>query len=186
MAKKTMTYNEIVEKVKKEFGKADVSNYEDHLALQINITGEGEGSFYTEIDQGTLTIAPFDYNDNNATLTASAEDIISIFSGKLDINAAAEAGKLEIVGDYAKALSIQPVIENNKKTARKTAAKKTTAAKTTKAAEKETKTTKKTAAKKTAEKAEAKTVTKAVKETAKKTTAAKTTATKTTRTAKKG
>lgn len=184
MAKKTMTYNEIVEKVKKEFGKADVSNYEDHLALQINITGEGEGTFYTEINQGSLSIEPYDYNDNNATLTASADDIISIFSGKLDMNAAAEAGKLEITGDYAKALSIQPVIENNKKPAKKTAAKKTTTAKKT--AEKETKTTKKAATKKTAEKAEAKTVTKAVKEAAKKTAAAKTTAAKSTRTAKKG
>lgn len=176
MAKKTMTFNEVVEKVKKEFGKADVSNYEDHLALQINITGEGEGAFYAEINQGTLSIEPYDYNDNNATLTAAADDIISIFSGKLDMNAAAEAGKLSIVGDYAKALSIQPVIESNKKPAKKTTAKKT--------AEKAE--TKKTATKKTAEKAEAKTVTKAVKETAKKATAAKTTTTKSTRTAKKG
>ncbi|MBQ3567237.1 MAG: SCP2 sterol-binding domain-containing protein [Oscillospiraceae bacterium] len=178
-----MTYKEIVEKVKKEFGKADVSNYEDHLALQINITGEGEGSFYTEINEGKLIIEPYDYNDNNATLTASADDIIKIFGGKLDMNEAAESGKLEIAGDYAKALSIQPVIEGLKKPARKTAAKKTT---TKKAAEKETTAKKKTATKKTAEKAEAKTVTKAVKETAKKTTAAKTTAAKSTRTAKKG
>ena len=35
-----MTYEEIVAKVKKEFGSADVSKYEGHLALQINITGE--------------------------------------------------------------------------------------------------------------------------------------------------
>jgi len=177
-----MTYKEIVEKVKKEFGNADVSNYEDHLALQINITGEGEGAFYAEINQGALSIEPFDYNDNNATLTASGDDIIKIFTGKLDMNKATEAGKLEITGDYAKALSIQPVIDGNKKPAKKTAAKKTTTTKKT--AEKTTKTTKTTKA--SAEKAEAKTTTKAVKETAKKTTAAKTAATKTKRTAKKG
>lgn len=173
-----MTYKEIVEKVKKEFGAADVSNYEDHLALQINITGEGEGVFYTEINEGKLSIEPYDYNDNNATITASADDIIKIFGGKLDMNKAAEDGKLEIVGDYAKALSIQPVIENNKKPAKKTASKKAAAAKKT--------TTKKTATKKTTEKAAAKTAAKTVKETAAKTTAAKTTAAKSTRTAKKG
>lgn len=178
-----MTYKEIVEKVKKEFGKADVSNYEDHLALQINITGEGEGSFYAEINEGKLFIEPFDYNDNNATLTASGDDIIKIFGGKLDINVAAEEGKLEIAGDYAKALSIQPVIEGNKKSARKTTAKKTTSKKS---AAKEEKPAKKTTAKKAAEKSEAKSVTKKVKETAAKTTAAKTTAAKSTRTAKKG
>lgn len=33
-----MTYEEIVAKAKKEFGSADVSNYEGHLALQINVT----------------------------------------------------------------------------------------------------------------------------------------------------
>ncbi len=175
-----MTYKEIVEKVKKDFGKADVSNYEDHLALQINITGEGEGSFYAEINEGKLSIEPYDYNDNNAVITASADDIIKIFGGKLDMNTAAESGKLSIVGDYAKALSIQPVIENNKKPARKTAAKKTTAKSEEKA------TAKKTTAKKTAAKSEAKTVAKTVKETAAKTTAAKTTAKKATRTAKKG
>ena len=136
-----MTYNEIVDKVKKEFGGADVSNYEDHLALQINITGEGEGAFFAEISNGTLNIEPYDYKDNNATLTASADDLISIFTGKLEMNKAVEDGKLSISGDYDKAVSIQPVIDNNAKPAKKTAstakttAKKTTAA-TKKAAEK--------------------------------------------------
>lgn len=176
-----MTYKEIFEKVKKEFGNADVSNYKDHLALQINITGEGEGAFYTEINEGKLAIEPYDYTDNNAMLTASADDIISIFSGKLDMNAAAESGKLSIAGDYAKALSIQPVIESNKKPEKKTAAKKATAKTTV-----EEKPAAKKAAAKTTAKAEAKTVTKAVKETAAKTTAAKTATKKATKTAKKG
>ncbi|MGN0613358.1 MAG: SCP2 sterol-binding domain-containing protein [Porcipelethomonas sp.] len=183
-----MTYKEIVDKVKEEFGTADVSNYEDHLALQINITGEGGGAFYAEINNGQLAIEPYDYSDNNASITGSADDIISVFTGKLSISEAADAGKLEITGDYAKALSIQPVIENNSKPAKKTAAKKTTAKKT---AAKEEKTAVKTAEKKTAAKttkteakAESKAVAKAVKETAAKTTAAK--AAKSTKTAKKG
>ncbi len=170
-----MTYKEIVEKVKKEFCKADASQYQDHLALQINITGEGEGAFYTEINEGKISVEPYDYTDNNAMITASADDIIKIFSGKLDMNEAAESGQLSIVGDYAKALSIQPVINGNKKTARKTATKKTTTKKST---------TKKST--KTSEKAEAKTTTKTIKETAAKTTATKTAAKKTSRTAKKG
>ena len=37
-----MTFQEIVDKVKKEFGSADVSNYEDHLAIQINITAKAK------------------------------------------------------------------------------------------------------------------------------------------------
>ena len=184
-----MTYKEIVDKVKKEFGTADVSNYEDHLALQINITGEGSGAFYAEINNGKLSVEPYNYIDNNAELTASADDIISVFTGELSISDAADEGKLEITGDYAKALSIQPVIENNIKLAKKTAAKKTTASK--KAAAKEEKAPAKTAEKKAAAKttkteakAESKAASKAVKETAANATAAK--ASKATRTAKKG
>lgn len=125
-----MTFMEIVEKAKKEFGSADVSNYEGHLALQINVTGEGEGTFYAEISDGKLYIEPYDYKDNDAVLTADGKDILNIFNGKLDPVKAFENGKLTVTGDLGKALSIQPVIENNKnKKAAKPAAKKTAAKK---------------------------------------------------------
>lgn len=160
-----MTYEEIVAKVKKEFGSADVSKYDGHLALQINITGEGSGAFYTEINNGQLFIEPFDYKDNDAMLTASGEDIVNILSGKLGAMEAFEAGKITVEGDISKALSIQPIIEENMKpkaTAKKKAASKTvkeepvkaSAAKTTKAAAKTTK---------AAVKADSKTASKAVK-----------------------
>ncbi|MGN1086806.1 MAG: SCP2 sterol-binding domain-containing protein [Porcipelethomonas sp.] len=152
-----MTYEEIVAKAKEEFGSADVSNYEGHLALQFNVTGEGEGIFYAEILDGKLYIEPFDYKDNDAVLTADGSDLLSLFSGALDPAAAFESGKLTVTGDIAKALSIQPIIENNKKAAKKTTKKATaktaekpakTAAKTTKTAAKTTAKTTKAAAKK--------------------------------------
>lgn len=152
-----MTYEEIVAKAKEEFGSADVSNYEGHLALQFNVTGEGEGIFYAEILDGKLFIEPFDYKDNDAVLTADGSDLLSLFSGALDPAAAFESGKLTVTGDIAKALSIQPIIENNKKAAKKTTKKATaktaekpakTAAKTTKTAAKTTTKTTKAAAKK--------------------------------------
>ena len=152
-----MTYKEVVEKVRKEFGKADVSNYEDHLALQLNITGEGEGAFYVEIIDGTLKIEEFDYINNNAQISASADSIINIFSGNLDMNSAVDSGEIEIIGDYAKALSIQPVIENCKKSKAKSAVKKT--------AEKKTTSKKSAPAKKTAAKSTAKTETKSTSKT---------------------
>lgn len=144
-----MTYEEIVAKAKEEFGSADVSNYEGHLALQVNITGEGEGIFYAEILDGKLFIEPFDYKDNDAVLTADGNDILSIFNGTLDPVKAFEEGRLTVTGDISKALSIQPVIENNKKPAKKTT-KKTTAKTSAKSAAKTTKTAAKTT--KTAEK----------------------------------
>lgn len=146
-----MTYEEIVAKAKEEFGSADVSNYEGHLALQFNVTGEGEGIFYAEIHDGKLFIEPFDYKDNDAVLTADGSDLLSLFSGALDFATAFESGKLTVTGDNAKALSIQPIIENNKKPAKKTTNKATakTAEKPAKTAAKTTKTTAKTTAKTT-------------------------------------
>ena len=163
-----MTYEEIVAKVKKEFGSADVSKYEGHLALQINITGEGSGAFYAEINDGQLFIEPFDYKDNDAILTASGEDIVNILSGNLGAVEAFEAGKITVDGDISKALSIQAVIEENKKP--KAAAKK----RTTKAAAKTAKSTKASV------KADSKTASKAVKA------STKTAKTTTKSTAKKG
>lgn len=151
-----MTYEEIVAKAKEEFGSADVSGYEGHLALQINITGEGEGAFYAEISDGKLFIEPYDYKDNDAVLTADGNDIINIFNGTLDPVQAFTEGKLTVTGDLEKALSIQPIIKNNKKPAKKTSRKRAVA----KSDEKKlaTKTTAKASAAKktTAKKAEAK------------------------------
>ncbi len=169
-----MTYKEVVEKVRKEFGKSDVSNYEDHLAIQVNIIGEGGGAFYLEINEGKLSIEEFDYVDNNAEISASAEDIISVFSGEMDLNSALDNGNVRISGDHAKALSIQPVIDNNKKAAKKTAVKKTAEKKAPakKAAEKKT-TAKAAASKKTEKAAPVKTAAKASSKTAAKKNASK-------------
>ena len=42
-----MTYEEIFAASKAEFVKNDVSHLQGHLAVQVDITGEGEGAFYT-------------------------------------------------------------------------------------------------------------------------------------------
>lgn len=162
-----MTYEEIVDKVKKEFGSADVSKYDGHLAIQINITGEGSGAFYAEINDGKLFIEPFDYKDNDAVLTASGEDIVSILSGKLGAIEAFEAGKITVDGDISKALSIQPIIEENKKTKtvtkRKSTSKSALKEESVKSSAAKTSKTTKTKTTKSAVKADSKTATKAVK-----------------------
>lgn len=150
-----MTYKEIVEKVRKEFGSSDVSNYEDHLALQFNIVGEGSGAFYTEINEGKLSIEEFDYKNNDAEITGTSDNIINAFSGKLDIAKGIDDGKLEVKGDRAKAESIQPIIDKNNNAAKKAAVKKPVAEKVSDKRETVVKKTaeKKPAAKKSSSKA---------------------------------
>ena len=41
-----MTYEEIFAKAQSLFGKGDATGFDGDFAIQVNITGEGEGAFY--------------------------------------------------------------------------------------------------------------------------------------------
>lgn len=96
--------------VKNTFMKADVSDYQGHLALQVNLTGEGEGRFYAELTNGSLKVEPYEYFDRDVMFTVSTKDFIKIIEGKLDPVAAFTLGKLKVDGDLGKALEIQRLI----------------------------------------------------------------------------
>lgn len=106
-----MTFFEIFNQVKEIFMKADVSDYKGHLALQINMTGEGEGIFYAELNNGILSIEPYEYQDRDVMFTIDSNDFIKILNGKLDPIFAFTIGKLKIDGDLGKALEIQKFIK---------------------------------------------------------------------------
>ena len=54
-----MTYEEIVAKVKDRLAGVDPNKVNGFLAIQVNITGEGEGAFYVEVKDGKLSdLAP--------------------------------------------------------------------------------------------------------------------------------
>lgn len=107
-----MDFWEAFNYVKDTFMEADVSNYQGHLALQVNLTGEGEGKFYAELNDGTLTVEPYEYFDRDVVFTVSTKDFIKIIEGKLDPVAAFTVGKLKVDGDLGKALEIQHLIKS--------------------------------------------------------------------------
>lgn len=192
-----MTYEKLVAKVKSSYAKADASKIADHIAVQVNVSGEAEGIFYIEVSEGKLAVEPYDYHDHDMIIFADEKAIVDIASGKV---ALADAIKNEVVSvagpDIDKALQIGNV--EFKKAAKKAPAKKPAAKKTTakkaepkaeakvevKAAEAKTETkkpaAKKTVAKKAEPKAEAKVEAKAT-EAKKATPAKKTTAKKATK-----
>jgi hypothetical protein len=91
-----MTYHELVKKVQLALAKADASKIEEHIAVQVNVTGEAEGAFYMEVANGTLYVCPYDYNDRDALLTISGEDILAISEGKITMEKAYEEGKVQV------------------------------------------------------------------------------------------
>lgn len=129
-----MTYEEIVYKVREGVENADAREIFEHVAVQVNIEGEGSGAFYIEIANRSAIVEPYDYYDRDGLLTADAETLIAIAEGKLSFLEALESGKMLAIGNLEriKLLSKIKCKKQTKKAA--TAAKKTTkTSKTTKA-----------------------------------------------------
>jgi putative sterol carrier protein len=125
-----MTYEKIFADVKKSLMKADVSKIEQEFAIQCNIQGEGEGSFYISFKEGIFSVEPYDYKGCDAHLHASGDTFMKMFAKKIDGKEAFEQGLLGFDGDIDVVLSLgslQPkkVVADKKKTpAKKNASKK--------------------------------------------------------------
>lgn len=117
-----MTYEEAVKEAQKIAAKGDASGIKDHLAVQYNITGEGEGAFYMEVKDGRIDVQPYDYNDRDILVTADAQTILDMMSGKLDIVNAYLTHKISAEGNLGKADILKKLINSGKK-AEKAAAK---------------------------------------------------------------
>ena len=110
-----MKYEEIVEKVKKLCGDADLKGYDQHLAVEVGIEGEGAGVFYIEAKEGKVYVEPYDYRDKDVRFVATADNFHKIASGKLDPVAAFTTGKLKVEGSIDKALEFKKLLDTLKK-----------------------------------------------------------------------
>lgn len=151
-----MTYEEIVAYTKNKLADVDLSDYKGHMAVQVNITGEGEGAFYVELNDSTAAVEPYEYFDRDVMLIASADVFMAIVEGKKDAVAAYLAGQLKAEGSLDKAKEFGGLLKKSKKKAEKAEKKTVKKTATKKTAAKAVKTAK-TAAKTVAKKAEDKT-----------------------------
>ena len=118
-----MKYEEIVAKVKKAYAKADTSKVDGHLAVQVDVTGEGEGAFYIEVADGKITVAPFEYYDHDFKVLCAAEEIIAIAEGKKKLGEEVNAGNAYVSRDVDK-VAVFDSIAVKKAVAKKAPAKK--------------------------------------------------------------
>ena len=132
-----MTYEQIVEKVKKALAKVDASGVKGHLAVQVDVYGEGEGAFYIEVKDGKVDVQPYEYFDHDLRIRCTAGEIISIVEGKKKIIEEVAAQNIEAlrnvarIDDFAELLS-SPVVAKKTKVsvgAKKAGAEKKTTAK---------------------------------------------------------
>lgn len=106
-----MEFEAYVKAFQEEFSNTDVQELPPFLAIQINITGEGAGSFYIEVKDGKLTIAPFEYHDRDVAISISQKNLDKLIHGKLDPVWAFTSGKLKAEGDLGKALELKKLIK---------------------------------------------------------------------------
>ena len=91
-----MRYEEIVAKVRKACSKVDTAHLEKHLAVQVDITGEGEGAFYIEVSDGKINVEPWEYLDNDIKISCAGQEIIDIVEGKKNFYDELTAKKIQV------------------------------------------------------------------------------------------
>lgn len=131
-----MTYEQIFELVQKNLKNTAAKKIEDHIAVEFDIYGEGEGAFYVEVKDGAITAAPYEYYDRDAKVFITAEELEKIIKGERKAEEVFSEGILMIEGNIDAALELVSLIKAPVKktsTAKKAPAKKETAKKVVKA-----------------------------------------------------
>lgn len=105
-----MTFQEMFQNAKKMLNRATAADVTDHVAVQVNVTGDGSGIFYIEAADGSLSVEPYDYVDNDAVLTADSAALLEALQ-KAKTDALALEGDLEKIAKFRSILSTIPAPE---------------------------------------------------------------------------
>lgn len=104
-----MTYEELVLKVRDVYEYADARAVYEHIAVQVNITGEITGAFYIEIANRQICVEPYDYYDRDALVTVDTSVLLSLLDGSLSYNDAVASGSYRIEGNPEKIAMLNKV-----------------------------------------------------------------------------
>ena len=107
-----MIYEDIVKKAVQAAKKVNKDAIEEHLAVEFDIEGEGEGAFYVELDKGKIDVQPYEYYDCDCRIRGGADVIMDLIAGKLDATVAYLQGKFRVEGDFDKAISFAKAVNN--------------------------------------------------------------------------
>ena len=113
-----MTYEEVVHYVRDAYENADAREIYEHIAVQVNVTGEGAGALYIEVAGRAVCVEPYDYYDRDGLLTASSATIVDIAKGVLTFREAIDQGLLKVEGNMdklTKLAKIKPEVAHKKR-----------------------------------------------------------------------
>ena len=101
-AKKPVTYEQIVAKVRKTFENADAREIFEHVAIEVDIVGEGAGAFYFEVAQRACTVEPYNYYNHDGRIIATADVLLKLAAKKLSVRDAWYGGQIQYEGNEVK------------------------------------------------------------------------------------
>ncbi len=102
-----MTFEKKFNAIKTKLEAADIVLPESHFAFEITLTDDDcAGTFYVASRGNGLEVEPYDYHDNTAALTATANTITRLLDGRTSYDVAVSTGKLAVTGceDAVKAI----------------------------------------------------------------------------------
>jgi len=97
-----MTYENLVKEAKKAVKPVDVKVIKEHLAVEFDIEGAGEGAFYVEFTEKKVEVEPYEYYNHDFRVRTDADTAVKILSGEVSPVAASEEGKAIVEGDAGK------------------------------------------------------------------------------------
>ena len=96
---KKLDFDQLYKMVAPAFYKMDVTGVENKLAFEFQVKDMDNGVFYVEMNCGQVSVAPYNYYDRNAIITASSETFVNIASGKMVPKLAYAVGLITVEGD---------------------------------------------------------------------------------------
>lgn len=95
-----LNFEEKFEKLSKKLLCADSSKFSESFAIQVNMSDEDCGGiFYIANINDVFSVEPYDYHDHTAMITASADDVLKVLTGKLSLDNGIKSGRFTVKGN---------------------------------------------------------------------------------------
>lgn len=99
---KYVTYENVLNEAKVSAGRINLKDVSEALAVEFNISGPGEGTFYIRFAPDRIEVQPYEYYDHDFRIRADADTIISMLSGELELEDTMQNEKAYVTGNASK------------------------------------------------------------------------------------
>lgn len=113
------SFDNFVESVKRLVKKIDSSVVKEHLAVEFDIEGKGEGAFYVEFNKDSVESEAYEYYDRDIRIRCSADIAKKLLNAKISLKEAVESKKAIVEGEAEKLLIFEKYIKIKEKVSTK-------------------------------------------------------------------